>query len=161
MPNQTESENTATTKRGDLSVVDRTGIGQSTPAVDRGGHVLWAEDNPQDQILIRSAFEDVVDAPLLKMVNDGVYLLEEARKSRPKMVVLDLKMPRLGGLETLRRIRDDSTLNDLPICIFSAGNQPEETEACRTLGVVDVVQKPVDFEQFTTAVQQIVRHAQT
>lgn len=123
------------------------------------GPVLWAEDNLQDQILIRAAYEEVADAPPLAFVNDGVYLLEELHKGRPRLVVLDLKMPRLGGLETLRRVRSESEWNDLPVCIFSAGNQPDETEACQALGALEVVQKPIDFELFTAAVQKIASRA--
>lgn len=117
--------------------------------------IAWAEDSEHDQILIQESLTgvkaDVVFA------SDGVHLLESVRQRRPDLVVLDLRMPRLGGLETLRRLRSEETTRDLPVCVFSAGDQPDEIAACRALGALEVVQKPVDFDQFTLAVQSITR----
>ncbi|HUR63853.1 MAG TPA: response regulator [Candidatus Thermoplasmatota archaeon] len=121
--------------------------------------VLWAEDNLQDQILIRAALEDLPGAPEVRFRDDGLLLLDAVRERRPALVVLDLKMPRLGGLETLRRIRADPALSALPVSVFSAGDDPAETAACRALDAIDVVRKPVDFREFTVAVQGIVGKA--
>ena len=121
--------------------------------------VLWAEDNQQDQILIRAALEDLPRAPDVQFRDDGLLLLEALRKSHPTLVVLDLKMPRLGGLETLRRMRADPAFAQLPVSVFSAGDQADETAACRALGALDVVHKPVDFREFTAAVRSIVARA--
>lgn len=121
--------------------------------------VLWAEDNAEDQILIRAALEDLPSAPTVRFANDGLALLEDLPAAKPRLVILDLKMPRLGGLETLRRIRQEPGWKDLPVSIFSAGNQPEENDACRALGALEVVQKPVDFRLFTSAVQRLVAPA--
>jgi CheY-like chemotaxis protein len=121
--------------------------------------VLWAEDNLQDQILIRAALEDLPRPPEIIFRDDGLLLLEALRRTKPALVVLDLKMPRLGGLEALRRIRSDPTLAALPVSVFSAGDDPAETAACRTLGALDVVRKPVDFRAFTVAVQGIAHRA--
>lgn len=121
--------------------------------------VLWAEDNLQDQILIRAALEDVPDAPDVRFADDGVLLLEALRGARPDLVVLDLKMPRLGGLDALRRLRADPALSGLRVSVFSAGDQPEETAACQALGVRDVVRKPVDFREFTAAVRALAAAA--
>jgi two-component system response regulator len=125
----------------------------------RAGLVLWAEDNLQDQILIRAALEDLPNRPEVRFADDGILLLAELEAKKPALVVLDLKMPRLGGLGTLRRIRADPKLARLPVSVFSAGDDPEETAACRALGAVSVVRKPVDFREFTAAVQAVVAHA--
>ncbi|MHB1261983.1 MAG: response regulator [Thermoplasmatota archaeon] len=121
--------------------------------------VLWAEDNLQDQILIRAALEDAPAAPEVVFADDGVLLLKALEKTAPALVVLDLKMPRLGGLEVLRRIRADPRWAPLPVNVFSAGDQPDETAACRELGALDVLRKPVDFGQFTAAVWALVARA--
>jgi CheY-like chemotaxis protein len=121
--------------------------------------VLWAEDNLQDQILIRAALEDLERPPDVRFCDDGLLLLAALRSSRPALVVLDLKMPRLGGLEALRRIRADPALAHLPVSVFSAGDDPEETAACQALGATGVVRKPVDFREFTAAVQAVVASA--
>lgn len=122
--------------------------------------VLWAEDNLGDQILIRESLDGLPSAPSLAFASDGLQLLEALERSKPHLVVLDLKMPRLGGLETLRRIRGRSAWKDLPVSIFSAGNQPSETEECIALGALEVVTKPVDFRLFSEAVWRIVRRVQ-
>lgn len=122
------------------------------------GQVLWAEDNPQDRMLIQESLAGL-GGPRLTLIPDGVLLLEALHQQKPDLVVLDLKMPRLGGLEALRRIRNHPEWRDLPVTIFSSGNQPEEVAACHALGVEEVVQKPVDFDLFSTAVQRIVRPA--
>jgi CheY-like chemotaxis protein len=121
--------------------------------------ILWAEDNPQDRMLIQESVGDLVPKPGLTLIPDGVLLLEALHKRLPDLVVLDLKMPRLGGLEALRRIRSHPGWKDLPVMIFSSGNQPDEVEACQALGVEEVVQKPVDFDLFSSAVQRIVLSA--
>ena len=123
----------------------------------KAGPVLWAEDNLGDQLLIKAALGaaagDVV------FVEDGVQFLEELPRVAPRFVVLDLRMPRIGGLEALGRMRQDRRWAGLPAAIFSAGDQPDESAACRALGVVDVVRKPVDFREFTDAVGGLMAKA--
>ncbi|MEA3202988.1 MAG: two-component system, response regulator [Thermoplasmata archaeon] len=119
--------------------------------------VLWAEDNKQDQFLIRAALKEAAAPPALKFADDGVLLLQALEQAAPDLVVLDLKMPRMGGLETLRHIRTRTQWNHLPVTVFSAGDNPDETRACRDLGVLDVVQKPVGFDLFAAAVHHILR----
>jgi CheY-like chemotaxis protein len=121
--------------------------------------ILWAEDNTQDRLLIRESVEVPGSGQGLKLVADGVLLLESLALARPDLVVLDLKMPRLGGLEALRRIRNRPDWQDLRVVVFSSGNRPEEIEQCAILGVDAYVQKPVDFDAFSDAVQRIVRSA--
>lgn len=118
--------------------------------------VLWAEDNPEDQLLIRAALSDLGGAPRVEFTDDGASLLERLEDGRPDLVVLDLKMPRIGGLEALRRMRATPDLARLPVSIFSAGDHPGETAACLELGALQVVQKPVDFRLFTEAVHRVV-----
>lgn len=118
--------------------------------------IFWAEDSRHDQLLIQAALDAAPRRPDLHFADDGLHLLDRLRGTRPDLVVLDLKMPRLGGIETLRRIRAEPAWTDLPVSIFSAGNQPDEVAACRALGVVDVQQKPVDFDRFTAAVHRLV-----
>lgn len=121
-----------------------------------GPTILWAEDNRHDQLLIGEALAGLGRAPQVRFADDGLHLLDRLRDTRPDLVVLDLKMPRLGGIETLRRIRANADWKDLSVSIFSAGNQPDEIATCRALGVVDVQQKPVDFGHFTQAVHRLV-----
>jgi two-component system response regulator len=118
--------------------------------------ILWAEDNEGDRLLIKAALEDLPGAPRIQFADDGVLFLEALRTRRPDLAVLDLKMPRVGGLEALRTLRKEAAWRDLPTAVFSAGNQPEETAACEALGALAVVHKPVDFREFAKAVKRIV-----
>jgi two-component system, response regulator len=121
------------------------------------GPVLWAEDNLGDQLLIKAALGEA--AGDVVFVEDGVLFLEALPLVMPRFAVLDLRMPRIGGLEALQALRGDPRWAKLPAAVFSAGDQPDETAACRALGVVDVVRKPVDFREFTEAVGRIVAAA--
>ncbi len=121
--------------------------------------ILWAEDNAQDRMFIQDSI-DALPVPLaLTLVADGVLLLEALESGLPDLVVLDLKMPRLGGLEALRQIRAHPKWKALPVVIFSSGNRPDEIEQCQALGVSEIVQKPVDFDLFGAMVHRIVRSA--
>lgn len=118
--------------------------------------VLWAEDNHEDQILIRAALDGMPDPPQVDFADDGADLLARLGRTRPDLVVLDLKMPRIGGLEALRRLRAAPQTAAQRVAVFSAGDHPGETAACLALGALQVVRKPVDFGQFTDAVRQVV-----
>lgn len=119
--------------------------------------ILWAEDNAKDRALIW----DCIDGhPGVTIVNDGVLLLEALEKTRPDLVVLDLKMPRMGGIDALRAIRNHPEWQSLRVVIFSSGERPDEITQCRTLGALDIVEKPVDFDVFTAAVDRVLRFAE-
>lgn len=128
---------------------------QPTPATSRS--ILWAEDNGKDRALIRECLDGY---PGVMLVNDGVHLLEALAKTLPNLVVLDLKMPRLGGIDALRKIRSHPEWQSLRVVIFSSGERPDEIAQCRTLGALDIVEKPVDFDVFTAAVHRVLRFAE-
>ena len=120
--------------------------------------ILWAEDNAQDRAFIQESLDPVAH-PGVTLVPDGVALLQALGKSRPDLVVLDLKMPRLGGMEALRQIRAHPEWKPLRVIIFSSGERPDEIAQCRALGVADVIVKPVDFDLFSSEVQRIAQAA--
>lgn len=121
-----------------------------------GPTILWAEDDRQDQQLILAAVEGVQPAPRITFVEDGLGVLHDVGRQPADLVVLDLKMPRMGGLEALRRLRGEPATRHVRVVIFSSGSLPEEIETCRELGVVGVVQKPIEFGAFVSAVQGIL-----
>ena len=118
--------------------------------------ILWAEDSLQDRQLIREALHDLARRPKVSFVADGMQLLERAAQERPDLVVLDLHMPGLDGLEALKRLRADPSTRHQPVVVFTGSDRPDEIGACRALGVRDCVQKPFDFASFVTAVQRVV-----
>jgi CheY-like chemotaxis protein len=141
-------------------MADKRGAGRSGgPGASGGLSILWAEDDRQDQQLIRAALEDSRPSPDVTFVEDGVSLLQGVGAALPGLVVLDLKMPRMGGLDALRRLREEPATRHVPVVVFSSGSMPDEIAQCRALGVLDAVQKPIEFGAFVAAVQGIVRTA--
>jgi len=125
------------------------------------GEILWAEDNPLDQQLIREALQQVPGAPRLTFVADGVELLDRLeQRRRPGLVVVDLKMPRMGGLEALEALRRQPHTRALKVVVFSSTNRPEEIAECNRLGA-QCVQKPLDFAGLAPALARIVAHMRT
>ncbi len=121
--------------------------------------ILWAEDSLQDRQLIRAALQDLPGARRVAFVADGMQLLERAAQERPDLVVLDLQMPGLDGLEALKRLRADPATRRQRVVVFTSSDRPDEMSECRRLGVHDCVQKPFDFGSFVAAVQRVVAPA--
>lgn len=125
------------------------------PVVD----ILWAEDSVQDQHLIRAALDETRSRSKVAFVEDGQALLEVVGAARPRLVVLDLQMPRLGGLETLQRLRQAPATRPLPVVVFSSSSHPQDVAECRRLNVVDYITKPMEFGDFCGAVERILAAA--
>lgn len=123
--------------------------------------ILWAEDGLDDQYLIKHALGQVGDSAKVQFVEDGVVALEQAKALKPDLVVLDINMPVMDGLETLRRLRGNEATKSLPVVVFSTGREEKAVAASRQLGVLDYIQKPFHFNDFTAAVARIVHMAKT
>lgn len=121
--------------------------------------VVWAEDAEGDRFLIRSALDGVADAPGIRFASDGALAIEAVRRRRPRLVVLDINMPNVDGIEALRRLRLQPNLKELPIVMFSTARNESEVAACETLGISAFVQKPAAYEKFAIAVRAIVQMA--
>jgi CheY-like chemotaxis protein len=126
--------------------------------------ILLAEDNPNDVELTLEAMAENNLANRVFVVRDGVEAMEYLRcegkyKNRktgiPVMVLLDIKMPRMDGIEVLRNIRGDSKLKKIPVVILTSSLEEQDIITTYELGVNAYVVKPVDFKQFTSAVKQI------
>lgn len=125
--------------------------------------LLLVEDNPEDVELAKLAFERAGLAVRVDYVRDGVealaYLLpsptDAAAPSLPVTVLLDLKLPRLGGLEVLERLRADSRTRLLPVVILTSSGHPADMASSYRLGCNSYVRKPVDFARFLDVVRQL------
>jgi CheY-like chemotaxis protein len=126
--------------------------------------ILLAEDNPNDVELTLTALHSLNLANEIIVVNDGAQVLDflhrrNAFSSRPAaapaVVVLDLKMPRVDGLEALRQIRADPNLSMLPIVILTSSREENDLVRGYQLGANAYVVKPVDFDHFISAISQL------
>jgi CheY-like chemotaxis protein len=126
--------------------------------------ILLVEDNANDLELAMAAFEENGVGNEVITVRDGTEALDylhrrgahsERAAGQPCVIVLDIKMPKLGGLEVLRAIRADEQLKTLPVVMLSSSREQGDLVRSYQLGVNAYVVKPVDFAQFSTAVQQL------
>jgi CheY-like chemotaxis protein len=126
--------------------------------------ILLAEDNPKDVELTLEAMAENSLANHIFVVKDGVEALEYLRyegkykhrkEGNPALVLLDIKMPRMDGIEVLRNIRSDAALKKLPVVILTSSREEQDLITTYELGVNAYVVKPVDFKQFIEAVKQI------
>ncbi len=119
--------------------------------------ILLVEDNADDEELTRRAFSKHNLQNELVVARDGQealnYLFHNAR--RPHLVLLDLKLPRMDGLEVLRRLRDDERTRFLPVVVLTSSTEDRDLIASYKLGVNSYVRKPVDFTEFTEAARQL------
>ena len=126
--------------------------------------ILLAEDNPNDIELTLEAMAENNLANQVVVVNDGVEALEYLRcegkyknrkEGNPAVVLLDIKMPRMDGIEVLRKIRSEPALKKLPVVILTSSREEQDLVTTYELGVNAYVVKPVDFQQFMNAVKEI------
>jgi two-component system response regulator len=124
--------------------------------------ILLVEDNPDDADLTLRALKRNKIMNDVTVARDGVEALEYLlpRNGAPKMrmpavVLLDLKLPRVDGIEVLRRIRADERTRLLPVIILTTSREQEDLINSYRNGCNSYIRKPVDFSEFITAVQQI------
>jgi two-component system response regulator len=124
--------------------------------------ILLVEDNPDDVELTRRAFRKNNILNGMAVASDGVEALdylfcqgkyqERDPADMPALILLDLKLPRIDGLEVLRRIRADARTRLLPVVILTSSKEEQDLVRGYSLGTNSYVRKPIDFQQFTEAV---------
>ncbi|NLI75148.1 MAG: response regulator [Candidatus Riflebacteria bacterium] len=127
--------------------------------------ILLIEDNASDIELTRRALDKSHIANHLIVAEDGQQALNLlhgtadrpglAPDRLPTLVLLDLKLPRLDGLEVLRHIRNDPRTHRLPVVILTTSKEEQDVAASYDLGVNSYIRKPVDFNQFAHAIQNL------
>src|SRR5260370_22188094 len=130
-----------------------------------GVEILLVEDNPNDVKLTLHAFKKQNLANQVKVVRDGAEALEYLFCSGryadrniddfPKVVLLDLKLPLVDGIEVLRQIKADPRTQTIPVVVLTSSREDRDRVDTYRLGVNSYIQKPVDFDQFTEAVRQL------
>jgi CheY-like chemotaxis protein len=126
--------------------------------------ILLAEDNPKDVELTLAALDEHNLANEVVVVKDGAEALDylycrDKFKMRtgghPAVVLLDIKMPKVDGLEVLRTIKKDDNLKTIPVVILTSSREEKDLIESYKLGVNAYVVKPVDFQQFVEAVKKL------
>lgn len=127
--------------------------------------ILLVEDNPDDvQLTLRAIAKNKIQNQVI-VAEDGSEALDylfgmgkyagRNTDDQPQLILLDLKLPKVDGLEVLRRIRKEETTRLLPVVILTSSKEQEDIIKSYRLGANSYIRKPVDFAQFTEAVRQL------
>ena len=107
--------------------------------------ILIAEDLDENRIALKLMLKLAGFEPL--EASDGEQALEMVRRERPDLVLMDISLPILDGLQATRKLRADTGLEQLPIIIVSAYDSPETRDEARASGGTDYISKPIEFDQ--------------
>lgn len=126
--------------------------------------ILLVEDNADDEELALLAFKKNNISNKIHVARDGVEALEylfgstdegKLKDPHPKLILLDLKLPKISGLEVLKRIKSHPEAKKIPIVVLTSSSEEKDLVESYNLGVNSYVRKPVDFNDFSEAVREI------
>jgi DNA-binding response OmpR family regulator len=128
------------------------------------GRILLVEDDPKDVELALEALGEYNLANEVVVVRDGVEALDylycrggfkERARDNPAVLLLDLKLPRISGLEVLQWIKSDENLDMVPVVVLTSSREEKDVVASYKLGVNAYVVKPVEFHEFVNAIKEL------
>lgn len=127
--------------------------------------ILIVEDNPTDAELTLRALKKNNLANNIYVVEDGELALDflyargkfsdRIKNKNPKVVFLDLKLPKVNGLEVIKEIKSDENLKSIPVVVLTSSNEESDIVESYKLGVNSYITKPVDFEKFMLSVKEL------
>lgn len=125
--------------------------------------ILLVEDNPDDEALMIRALKKNNIVNDIVVARDGVEALEylfgesdaDRQKILPQLILLDLKLPKIDGLEVLKRLRTEKRTKYIPVVVLTTSNEQRDVVESYNLGANSYVQKPVDFLEFMEATRQL------
>ncbi len=130
--------------------------------------ILVVEDNPNDLNLILRAFKESRLTDSIKVVRDGAAALDflfgkdtlthPRLANLPRLVLLDLKLPKVGGLEVLERIKADPRTRSISVVVLTSSSQERDVAECYQLGANSYILKPTEFRQFMEVVRRIAMY---
>jgi CheY-like chemotaxis protein len=132
--------------------------------MEKLGRILMVEDDPKDVELALTALEDYNLANEVVVVRDGEEALNylycrngfaNRNSGSPAVMLLDLKLPKVDGLEVLRQVKADERLKLIPVVVLTSSHEEKDLVTSYRLGVNAYVVKPVDFHQFVNAIKEL------
>lgn len=127
--------------------------------------ILLVEDNPDDMEMTLHALRGAKIANRIQIARDGAEALDfifcqgafaaRQMENGPKMILLDLKLPKVDGREVLARIKSDARTKNIPVIVLTSSKEQNDVVESYNLGVNSYIVKPVDFERFVASVQQL------
>lgn len=136
--------------------------------LEQRADILLVEDNANDVKLTLHAFKTANLANTVHVARDGVEALEflfctglyadRSMQEPPKLILLDLKLPRLDGHEVLKRIKGDPRTAGIPVVVLTSSSEERDVMRTYEVGANSYIIKPVDFEQFTESVRDIGKY---
>ena len=133
--------------------------------VDLMVDILLIEDNPNDVELTMRALKRNHIVNNIQVIMDGAEALEyffaggkysgRDTNLKPKLVILDLKLPKVDGLEILRKVKSDETTKTIPVVVLTTSKEESDIVSSYKLGANSFIVKPVDFEKFITTVKEL------
>jgi len=132
------------------------------------GDVLLVDDNQADVKLTLKAFRVISSERQVIVVRDGEQALEllfssgrysgKSGASSLRLILLDLKLPKVNGFEVLKAVKAEPKTQSIPVVMLTSSNQAQDVHECYRLGANSYVQKPVDYDEFCEAIQEIERY---
>ena len=116
--------------------------------------LLYIEDDEDIQKIAKIALESIGKFEL-KMSNNGLRGIDDARTFKPQLILLDAMMPEMDGPGTIKRLKQDPDLKDIPVIFVTARVQPEERKEYTDLGAIDVIAKPFDPMNLSNQIRTI------
>lgn len=131
--------------------------------VDKAEGILLIEDDRVDVMTVQRALsKNKIKHPLwvARTATDALAMLRGTGtgKARPRLILLDLNLPKMSGIEFLKELRSDADLRDMTVIVLTSSNEPNDREAAFKYEVEDYIVKPHSFDQFASAINTVLRY---